>query len=128
MTATRKLPVRINEKKRTTHRSEYLVPRLSDVAPEDGFISIKTGRVIERGSVVYLGRDVTPEMMLERFCEQQPPPADRVEALRRLSAYIEALQQFRIGNVLTVSYSPDGLPILHVVEEYFLSETHSKLP
>jgi hypothetical protein len=128
MIATRKLPVRINEKKRTTSRSEYLLPRLSGPGSEDGFVSIKTGRRIERGCMVYLGRDVTPEMMLEKFCAQQPPPADRAEALRRLSAYVEVLQQFKIGNLLTLSYTPDGLPTLNIVEDHFLSRTHSKLP
>ena len=127
MASTRKMPVRINEKKRTTFAGEHLVPSLSD-APAAEFVSVKSGRPYVRGSVVYLGRDVTPEMMLERYCEVAPSPADRTSALRRLAAYCDALHSVKIGNVLSVSYSADGLPELHVEEKCFLPEQQRKLP
>jgi hypothetical protein len=127
MASTRKLPVRINEKKRTTFAGEHLVPDLSD-SPAAEFVSVKSGKSYARGSLVYVGRDVTPEMMLERYCQVAPPPADRAAALRRLSAYCDALQSVKIGNVLAVSFSPDGLAELHVEEEYFLPEPQRKLP
>src|ERR1051326_908804 len=104
MASTRKMPVRIDEKKRTTLAGEHLVPDLSD-SPAGEFVSVKSGKSYVRGSVVYLGRDVTPEMMLERYCQVAPPPADRATALSRLSAYCDALQSVKIGNVLSVSYS-----------------------
>ena len=126
MSSTRKMPVRINEKKRTTFSGEHLVPSLSDVPQH--FVSVKTGKPYERGSVVYLGRDVTPEMMLERYCKVAASPLDRAAALRRLAAYCDALQSTKIGNVVSVSFSSDGLPLLQVEQEYFLSEPESRLP
>ena len=127
MASTRKLPVRINEKRRTTFAGEHLVPNLSD-SPAAEFVSVKSGKSYVRGSVVYVGRDVTPEMMLERYCQVAPPPADRTAALRCLAAYCDALQSVKIGNVLSVSFSPDRVPQLHVEEEYFLPEPQRKLP
>jgi hypothetical protein len=127
MSSTRKMPVRINEKKRTTFAGEHLIPWLTD-SPNSGFVSAKTGKSYSCGAVVYLGRDVTPEMMLERYCQVAPPPTDREAALRRLSVYCEALQSTKIGNVLSVSFSPEGLPILKVEQEFFLRETESRLP
>jgi hypothetical protein len=127
MSSTRKMPVRINEKKHTTFAGEHLIPLLTD-SPDSGFVSAKTGKAYSRGAVVYLGRDVTPEMMLERYCQVAPPPSDRAAALRRLSAYCEALQSTKIGNVLSLSFSPDGLPLLKVEQEFFLRETESRLP
>ncbi len=127
MSSTRKMPVRINEKKHTTFAGEHLIPALTD-SPDAGFVSAKTGKIYSRGAVVYLGRAVTPEMMLERYCQVATPPSDRAAALRRLAAYCEALQSTKIGNVLSVSYSPECLPILKVEQEYFLSETESRLP
>ena len=121
------MPVRINEKKCTTFSGEHLIPSLSD-SPAAEFVSVKSGKSYVRGSVVYVGRDVTPEMMLDRYCQVALPPADRTAALRRLGAYCDALQSVKIGNVLSVSYSQDGLPELHVEEEYFLPETHRNLP
>ena len=126
MSSTRKMPVRINEKKRTTFRGEHLMPLLSDL-PDAGFVSAKSGKTFPLGAVVYVGRDVTPEMMLERYCRVAPPP-DREVALRRLAVYCDALQTVKIGNVLSVSYSPEGLPILRVEQEFFLTETPLKLP
>jgi len=127
MSSTRKMPVRINEKKHTTFAGEHLIPSLAD-SPDAGFVSAKTGKIYSRGAVVYLGRDVTPEMMLERYCQVATPPADRDAALRRLSAYCEALQSTKIGNVLSVSFSPESLPLLKVEQEFFLRETESRLP
>ena len=127
MGSTRKIPVRINEKKRTTFAGEHLVPDLSDL-PAAGFVSVKSGKSYVRGSVVYIGRDVTPAMMLEHYCQVAPPPADNTAALRRLAAYCDALQSVKIGNVLSVSFSADGLPELHVEEEYFLPEPKRNLP
>lgn len=127
MSSTRKMPVRINEKKHTTSPGEHLILTLTD-SPDAGFVSAKTGETHSRGAVVYLGKDVTPEMMLERYCRVAPPPPDREAALQRLSAYCEALQATKIGNVVSLSFSPDNSPILKVEQEFFLSETACKLP
>lgn len=62
--------------------------------------------------------DVTPEMLLERFCERQPAPDDRDEALRSLATFVESLQAFKIGNVLALSYTPDSLPLLRLESEF----------
>jgi hypothetical protein len=121
------MPVRINEKKRTIFRGEHLMPLLSDL-PDAGFVSAKSGKIFLLGTVNYVGRDVTPEMMLERYCQVAAPPPDREVALRRLSVYCDALQTVKIGNVLAVSYSPDGLPILRVEQEFFMTETPLPLP
>src|SRR5690242_7973014 len=107
------MPVRINEKNHTTFAGEHLIPSLTD-SPNAGFVSVKTGKIYSCGAVVYFGKGVTPEMMLERYCQVSPQPADREISLRRLSAYCEALQSTKIGNVLSVSYSLESLPILKV--------------
>lgn len=127
MSSTRKIPVRINEKKHTTFTGEHLIPLLTD-SRDPGFISAKTGKTYSQGAVVYLGRDVTPEMLLERYCQVAPPPADRDSALRRLTAYCEALQSSKIGNVVSLSFSAESLPILKVEQEFFLKESENRLP
>ena len=124
MSSTRKMPVRIDETKHKTFAGDHLIPLLTD-SPQAGFVSVKSGKTYSRGAAVYLGKDVTPEMMLERYCQVAPPPADREAALRRLSAYCDALKSSKIGNVLSVRYSPDSLPILTVEQAFFLRETES---
>ena len=121
------MPVRINDKKNTTFSGEHLIPQLSDPT-QAGFVSVKSGKPCSRGAVVYLGRDVTPEMMLEQYCQVAAPPQDRDAALHRLEVYCEALQSVKIGNVLSVSYSNEGLPLLKVEQEYFMKQPERKLP
>ena len=127
MPSTRKMPVRIADRSRTTVAGEHLIPSL-DEPPVNGFVSAKTGKSHARGAVVYLGRDVTPEMMLERYVQVARPPVDRSKALWRLGAYCEALQSAKIGSVVSLSCSPDGLPLLNVDEEQFLSGQERQLP
>jgi len=127
MPSTRKMPVRIADRSRTTVADEHLIPSL-DEPPGKGFVSANTGKGHARGAVVYLGRDVTPEMMLERYVQVARPPVDRSKALWRLGAYCEALQSVKIGSVVSLSFSPDGLPLLNVDEEHFLSGQEHQLP
>lgn len=127
MTATRKLPNSLTKKGHKTTGGEHLLPQLSDVTT-DGFVGVRSGKVHERGYVVYVGRDVTPQMMLEAFCERHPWPADSTVALRRLEEFVQALQSCKVGNVLSVSYTAEGLPSIKVEQEYLLSEPDRKLP
>ena len=127
MTATRKVPNSLSKKGGKTTNGEHLLPQWSDVTAA-GFIGVRSGKIHERGYVVYVGRDVTPEMMLEAFCERHPQPADRVAALRRLEAFVLALQSCKVGNLLSVSYTAEGLPSLKVEQEYLLSQPDKRLP
>jgi hypothetical protein len=127
MTATRKLPNSLTKKGQKTIGGEHLLPQLSDVSAT-GFVGVRSGKIFEHGYVVYVGRDVTPEMMLEAFCERHPQPADRPTALRRLEAFVQALQTCKVGNLLSVSYTAEGLPNLKVEQEYLVSEPDRRLP
>jgi len=127
MTATRKLPNSLSKKGGRTTGGEHLLPQLSEVTAT-GFVGVKSGKIHQRGYVVYVGTDVTPEMMLEAFCERHPQPADRAAALRRLEAFVLALQSCKVGNLLSVSYTAEGLPSVKVEQEYLLSEPDRRLP
>ncbi len=127
MIATRKLPRNTTKKGNKTTRGEPLLPELSGDAPS-GFVGLKSGRRFVHGYIVYLGTDVTPEMMLNDFCENNPPPRDRVLALERLGAFVEALQPCKIGNLVSIRYTTEGLPLLKVEQEYLLMEPDKRLP
>jgi hypothetical protein len=127
MSATRKLPRNTTKKGKKTTRGESLLPQLSGDAPS-GFIGLRSGRKFESGYIVYLGRDVTPEMMLDDFCENNLPPDDRAVALDRLRAYVQALQSCKIGNLVSISYTARGLPLLKIEREYVLMEPNNRLP
>ena len=66
--------------------------------------------------------------MLDAFCEYNAAPRDLDLARERLSAFVLALQACKIGNLLSVSYTPDGLPILKIEREFLMREPDSRLP
>jgi hypothetical protein len=125
MNSTRKLPVAINEKKRIAS-GNHLIPELTN-SPKN-FVSVKTGKPYSHGAIVYLGKDVTPEMMLEQYCKVASSSLDQEIALNRLAAYCAVLQSVKIGNIVTIEFDSDGLPVLKVEQEYFLSQASVKLP
>jgi hypothetical protein len=125
--ATRILPHSMTKGGKNTSRGEHLLPQLSEIT-KPGFVGVKTGKIYELGAVSYLGKDLTPSMMMEGYCKNNPAPKDRKCALKRLIAYTEALKNCKIGNVISITYSEHGLPILHIEKEFLLSEPNKKLP
>ena len=55
-----------------------------------------------------MGRSVTAEDILNRFCECNALSADHETALYLLSRYLAALQEYKIGNVLSITYTKDN--------------------
>ncbi len=104
MTATKKLPVPAKPK---SGKGRFLIPDLLATGGS-GFIDIKTGKRVETGHLCYLGVPVTAEDILTRFCEQHALAVDPQAALDRLDLYIAALQDYKIGNVLSITYAGDG--------------------
>jgi hypothetical protein len=127
MISTRKLVRNTTKKGAKTARGEYLLPQLSGVNPS-GFLGIRTGRTYEQGYVVYMGRDITAEALWTEFIDYNDPPKDRDIAFDRLSAFVQALQQCKVGNLLSISYTPDGLPVIKVEQEFLLREPDKRLP
>ena len=104
-----------------------MLPQLADFR-EAAFVSVKNGELVKLGRVVYVGKDVTPEMMLDRFCKVCPISLTRSEALRRLEVYTEALHKCKVGNLLSVTYTAEGLPVLKVELEHFIQQPVLNLP
>jgi hypothetical protein len=101
MTPTKKLPVT------GKGRGNFLIPQLLS-AKKSGFINIKTGKRTEFGFMSYIDVPVTAEDILTRFCERNELPTRREVALRLLESYVAALQEFKIGNVLSIDYPEEG--------------------
>jgi hypothetical protein len=127
MIVTRKLPRNTTKAGAKNLRGEYLLPQLSGDAPS-GFLGMRTGRTFASGYIVYLGRDLTPEMILDEFCEYNTPPRDLDLARDRLGAYVAELQECKVGNLLSINYTADGLPVLKIEREFLLREPDKRLP
>jgi len=89
---------------------------------------MESGRKFDRGCIAYVGYHVTPAMLLVRFGCKNPPPRNELMAVERLRVFVLALKACKIGNTVSISYTPDGLPLLKVEQEYTLTEPNKKLP
>ena len=105
MPTTKRLPVAVQLSSGKTRRNDFLVPWLSS-AGEPRFLGLRSGKPTRHGLLVYTGVPVTTEDLLERAATGRAAVVD--SAGGHLDWYVEALQSFRIGNVLELCRSPDG--------------------
>lgn len=77
------------------------------------FLGIESGMPIRRGLITYLGTDVSAEDILRRYEEGHAIPRGRAEALARLNEYLRQVAELRVGNIVEISYAPDGTFALH---------------
>jgi hypothetical protein len=82
-------------------RAPFLIPALDGSL---SFIDFRSGKTRETGYVVYIGRAITADDVLEKVKVSVP---DVPQARLLLSSFIAELQRFKIGNELEVEHS-DG--------------------
>lgn len=106
--------------------SDFLIP-----SPKSenftGVIGIKTGKHHDSGMVAYLCKAVTSVEIISRIGENSSLDASSI-SVAFIDAYLEALQQFKVGNVLSVTYAHDGTFILSKIAEHTKLHSGSRLP
>lgn len=106
MSVTKILPVPFDPVTGAT-TSQFLIPRLSPL-PAEGFVRVTDGASVARGALVYIGVAVSPEEILDRYARRNQVGLDRVKALAVLDRYLLLLQNFSVGNVLSIHYLESG--------------------
>ena len=106
MTATtKKLPVSVSYGDVEAKSNEFVIPAMD--TGFSGFRGLKSGRLYTYGALSFLGKEITVNDVFARLVDSGQR-IDNVDAmLRMLDAYLEAVQDYRIGNVLTVEPSSD---------------------
>ena len=103
MATTRKLLVPIELPSGRVSQG-HLIPQLG-VQDQTGFLRLPGSDTVQYGLMAYLGSDVSAKDMLARWREDFPP-AGRGGHLSLLERYIELLQPFKVGSILTIEYGP----------------------
>ncbi len=112
---TKKLPVAISLPSGRIRGSDFLVPQVTP-GGEVQFIGIRSGRPASHGVIVYTGAAVTASDIMERAAKKVDFSHSE-ESLLLLNRYLDALQGFRIGNVLTIRSVPtEGFRLEKVAE------------
>jgi hypothetical protein len=112
---TRKLLVSYDQSHPERASSDFLAP-VSDTTGLFLF-GLKSKKTREQGLMVYVGKDVTVNDLAAKLVDSGRRIENVSQALACLEAYIRMLQEYRIGNILTVepcSETPCGFRLKKV--------------
>ena len=128
MKATKKLPVPINPKTgQPRSGKDFLVP-CPAAGGGSGFVGIQSGKRHSSGTLVFLGVPVTAHDIRSRAAQSSSTFDISALTDEQLDAYFLALDEFKIGNVLSVSYAADGSFALTKLAEMCQPRSKPKLP
>nr|CAP47838.1 putative integron gene cassette protein [uncultured bacterium] len=124
-TTTRKLPCSPKADGSASSRSEHLIPTFLNHEPY--FVGLRSGKKFPHGIVSFIGKDVSSEDIIKRLSLS---PDQRESVVLLLVEYLQQLQSFKIGNVLSVSWSgvPKRLKLRLIKEHPSSSKKLPKLP
>lgn len=106
---TKKLPVSLSYSDFEAKTKEFLVPAAD--AGFGSFRGLKSGSIYPFGALSYLGTEITANDVFARLVDSGQKIRNVDETLKVLDAYLQMLQEFRIGNILAVEpcvESPSG--------------------
>ncbi len=85
---------------------EFLIPFTGD--ERNGFRGIESGKSSQYGLMAFIGRDITANDIFAKLVDSGQK-IDSVDAvLASITEFLEQLQQFKVGNIIGISYSDDG--------------------
>jgi hypothetical protein len=88
-------------------------------------MGVKTGKTYERGYLVYLGKEISTEDIMTKL---DIPGDSETDARSIIQSFMEELSVYKIGNVVSVSFSESDRCILKKEAESPNSDHKKKLP
>jgi hypothetical protein len=98
---TRKMSYSLTKDGRASLRGEHLVPCL-EIPRKNVLVGVKNGKKYKDGYLVYLGKDLTTEDILNELGLGE---GEVSQARPVIDSFLAALQSFKIGNVISLSFS-----------------------
>ncbi len=104
MTATtKKLPMSVSYGDSKAKSNEFVIPAMD--AGFSGFRGLKSGRLYVYGALSYLGKEITVNDVFAKLVDSGQKIGNVEGTLKMLDVYLQALQGYRIGNVLAAEPS-----------------------
>lgn len=97
---TKKLLVAFDPKKPDQRASDFLVVVLDDTQPK--LLGVRSKKPAVSGLMVYLGKEITANDLFAKLVDTGRKIESVEQTLCALENYIQKLQEFRIGNLLSV--------------------------
>lgn len=104
---TKKFPVSISFESFEAKSNEFIVP-IAGGNNTNEFVGIKSGGRFPYGAVSYIGKAVSVIDVLEKMTQAGIEVSDATAAVEVLDKYLQRLQEFKIGSILGIEYSPAG--------------------
>ena len=113
---TKKLLVAYDESKPTTGKGDFLAVVFEGTTPV--FFGMKSHRVYKSGRMVFVGKEITAKDIFAKLVDSGRKIESVDQALKTLTAYVQHLEGFKIGNVVTIApkSSDPGFELVKVAE------------
>ena len=112
---TKKLLVAFDHQKPEKQSSDFLI--VFSEAQEPKLFGLKSKKTFASGMMVYLGKEITANDLFAKLVESGRKIENVKKTVDVLQTYIQMLQDFRIGNILTVqSDGASGFKLLKLAD------------
>ena len=109
---TKKILTSISYKNFNSQLEEFIVPSFNN---ELSLIGVTSGNISEYGMVVFVGKEIGPNDIFSKLVESGQQINDIAKAFDMINKYIEELQEFKIGNVISIK--PNGKDCFKLFKE-----------
>ncbi len=125
---TKKMPVSVSHGKFKSKSKEFIIPFTG--GDREGFVGIESGKAAQYGLITYIGKDVTVNDIFAKLVDSGQKISNVEASIALFSDFIEQIQQFKVGNIIGISYSKEGIGFKLVKEANRPSkkQKESKLP
>lgn len=125
--STKKLLVAYDESKPTAGQGDFLAVVFEGATPV--FFGLRSRRTYKTGRMVFLGKEITEKEVFAKLVDSGRKIESVDQTLANLTAYVQQLGSFKIGNVLgVVAKNGDSrFELIKVTETSQMSEP-KKLP
>jgi hypothetical protein len=124
MSTTKMMPSSLGKDGQPGRRSEFVIPRPNS-GEGGGFFGIKSGKRHPKAAMTFIGRAITADDVIAKI---QKPIDDPKKLRGRIEEFLGRLQDFKIGNVISISYDADGAFTLNLEAPRPPSQNRKSLP
>jgi len=103
MNTTKKMPSSLTKDGQPSRKSEFVIPLPAPDA--NSFVGLRTGKKHKLAVISYIGKSITVDDILKKIPNFK---GNRNKLIGCLDQFIVDLQKFKVGNVISISYSGEG--------------------
>ncbi len=104
---TKRFPVSVSYANFKAKSKEFLIPFTGK--EQNGFRGIDSGRVSQYGLITFIGKEINVNEVFAKLVDSGQKIDNVDGTLAAIEIFLKELQQFKVGNIISISYSEDGI-------------------